>query len=130
MMAERRANQEARNHFLKAASLRPNDPMMLYEAARIEAAMGDPRHSLRLLTRAIRLVDGGAPLGGDLIRGTLVTERENVLRLLESGYEPAALSAPEASAPEASAPAGSPTVPPSPASSPAAIPEASTTASE
>ena len=125
MMAERRANQEARNHFLKAASLRPNDPMMLYEAARIEAAMGDPRHSLRLLTRAIRLVDGGAPLGGDLIRGALVTERENVLRLLESGYEPAALSTPEASAP-----AGTPTVPPNPASSPAVLPEASTTASE
>jgi len=84
MMAERRANQEARNHFLKAAALRPNDPMMLYEAARIEAAMGDPRHSLRLLTRALRLVDHGEALGGDLKRADLAFERTAVLKLLES----------------------------------------------
>jgi tetratricopeptide (TPR) repeat protein len=84
MMAERRANQEARNHFLKAAALRPNDPMMLYEAARIEAAMGDPRHSLRLLTRALRLVDHGEALGGGLKRGDLTFERTRVLRQLES----------------------------------------------
>jgi hypothetical protein len=91
MMAERRANQEARNHFLKAASLRPNDPMMLYEAARIEAAMGDPRHSLRLLTRALRLVDHGEPLGGGLTRTDVNFERRRVLRQLEAGAKPSAI---------------------------------------
>lgn len=84
MMAERRANQEARNHFLKAAALRPNDPMMLYEAARIEATMGDPRHSLRLLTRALRLVDHGEALGRGLKRSDLAFERTAVLKQLES----------------------------------------------
>jgi hypothetical protein len=84
MLAERRANQEARNHFLKAAALRPNDPMMLYEAARIESAMGDARHSLRLLTRALRLVDHGEALGGGLKRADLAFERTDVLKKLES----------------------------------------------
>ena len=91
MMAERRANQEARSHFLKAASLRPSDPMMLYEAARIEAAVGDSRHALRLLTRALRLVDQGEPLGGGLAREDLLEQRNAVLRLIESGANPAAL---------------------------------------
>jgi hypothetical protein len=100
MMAERRANQEARNHFLKAAALRPNDPMMLYEAARIEAAMGDPRHSLRLLTRALRLVDHGEALGGGLKRSDLAFERTNVLRQLEAEATAAAAAAATATAEE------------------------------
>jgi len=126
MMAERRANQEARNHFLKAASLRPNDPMMLFEAARIESVMGDPKHALRLLTRALRLVDHGEALGGGLARTEIASERKKVLLMLEKGHQPAAIPAPvtPSETKEASTPPGAATTAPPAATTapPAATP--------
>ena len=75
MFAERQALQDARTAFSRAAMLRPGDPMMLYEAGRIERFVGSPDEARRLLDAAAAAVDAGAAIGGGITVEDIERER-------------------------------------------------------
>ncbi len=85
MLAERRALADARVAFGRAALLRPRDPMMLYEAGRIERFVGDPVQAGRLLDAAAAAVDAGVPLGGGITRADIERERAALGRAAPGG---------------------------------------------
>jgi tetratricopeptide (TPR) repeat protein len=74
MLAERRQLDGAMHHFGRAVEIRPTDPMMLYEAGRLQRFVGDPGVAERLLGRAIEYADQGAVIGGGITRENLQTE--------------------------------------------------------
>ena len=89
MYAERQALQQAWRHFGRAASLRPGDPMLLYEAGRIEAFRGDLDRSVELLQAALTAADGGTIPGGGIRRQDIERELEQARRRrVERGDEP------------------------------------------
>jgi tetratricopeptide (TPR) repeat protein len=76
MLAERSALDDARREFRRAAELRPGDPMFLYEAGRIEGAVGDPREAARLLDEAAAALARGVRPGGGVSAEKIQAERE------------------------------------------------------
>jgi protein O-mannosyl-transferase len=78
MYAERQALAEARTAFGRAAMLRPQDPMMLYEAGRIERFLGEPDEARRLLDAAGAAADAGAAVGGGITREDIRRERASL----------------------------------------------------
>jgi len=91
LLAERQELRQAWLHFSAAASLRPEDPMMLYEAGRIEAYRGDLAKARELLTGAKRAVDGGRLPGG----GVTARDVEELLGEIERGLEAQTGSSPD-----------------------------------
>ncbi len=78
MLAERGELPSARAHFLEAARLRPEDPMMLYEAGRIERFTGSKDKAMRLLDDAAKAVQGGAAIGGGITMDAIERERRSL----------------------------------------------------
>lgn len=78
MFAERGALQDARTSFARAAALRPGDPMLLYEAGRIERHVGDASEAARLLDAAAAAIQAGAPSGGGVTLADVERERRAV----------------------------------------------------
>ena len=78
MLAERQQIPSARTHFVEAARLRPQDPMMLYEAGRIERFAGSKAKALSLLDAASRAVQGGAAIGGGVTPEAIEQERRSL----------------------------------------------------
>ncbi len=74
MLVERQALHEAWHHFSKAAELRPGDPMMLYEAGRIESFRGGHDRGVELLEAALTATEGGRIPAGGVTRADI--ERE------------------------------------------------------
>ena len=90
LLAERQALPQAWLHFSTAANLRPKDPMMLYEAGRIEMYRGDLAKAKELLQRAQRSVDEGQLPGGGVTPQDVSALLEEIERSLEtrSGISP------------------------------------------
>ena len=68
LLAERQELGEAVVHFARAADMRPEDPMLLYEAARLEAFLGERETAAARLTAARAASDAGAVPGGGVTR--------------------------------------------------------------
>lgn len=77
MLVERQALHEAWHHFSRAAELRPVDPMMLYEAGRIESYRGGHDRGVELLEAALSAVEAGTIPAGGVTRADI--ERELVV---------------------------------------------------
>ena len=89
MCAERQALPEARDHFVRAAELRPEDPMILYEAGRIEAFRGQLDAAEGMLTTALEQVEAGVAPAGGITRGDIERELAAVRgRQVERGDGP------------------------------------------
>ena len=76
VLVERQALHEAWHHFSRAAELRPGDPMMLYEAGRIETFRGSLDQGVALLEAALAAVEAGTIPAGGVTRADIERELE------------------------------------------------------
>lgn|GEM_PF-1537248 len=95
MLAERRELTGARHHFRRAAALRPSDPMMLYEAGKLERHVGKKAAAVAMLRKALTSLDAGATLGGGIDRGQIEAELTAAEADLKAQEEQEAAAPPE-----------------------------------